>query len=232
MRRASNAEMQHFEKQREETLLRFLDTLNTRDAVLNYPQIQGLLYAMACSPEPIKPAEWFDLVWLNDDPQFENAAEAKRFYELLVELFGSISTDVQRNRFQLAARANIQGGALALADWCDGFLIGHHYLEDVWNAALDDLDDDELFEQVSATLDCAIAFVADDIADWDDNELLLAEFVRFQQLLQDYREIHMRCHDERACWSVEQAFIDMLPVDSRAACPCGSGRIFKSCCLH
>ena len=43
--------MQYFEKQREETLLRFLDKLNARDAVLNYPQIQGLLYAMACSPE-------------------------------------------------------------------------------------------------------------------------------------------------------------------------------------
>lgn len=225
--------MQPFEKQREETLIRFLDQLNTRDAVLNYPQIQGLLYAMACSPEPIKPAEWFELVWLNDDPQFESSAEAKGFYELLVELFGSISAEVQRDRFQLGMRASIQEGALALADWCDGFLLGHHYLEDVWSAALDELDDDDLFEQVGATLDCAIAFIAGDIADWDDDdELLLAEFVRFQQLLQDYRAIHTRCRPGCSRWSIEEVFIDMQPVASHGACPCGSGRLFKNCCLH
>ncbi len=225
--------MQYFEKQREETLLRFLDKLNTRDAVLNYPQIQGLLYAMACSPEPIKPTEWFELVWLNDDPQFESSAEAKGFYELLIDLFGSISAEVQRNRFQLGARANIQEDMLALADWCDGFLIGHHYLEDVWSAALDELDDDHLFEQVGATLDCAITFVAGETADCDeDDEFLLTEFVRFQQLLQDYRAIHTRCRHGCSRWSVEQAFADMQPVDGRNACPCGSGRLFKNCCLH
>lgn len=225
--------MQPFEKQREETLLRVLDQLNTRDAVLNYPQIQGLLYAMACSPEPIKPAEWFELVWLNDEPQFENSAEAKGFYELLVDLFGAISAEVQRNRFQLGMRADIQDGALALADWCDGFLLGHHYLEDVWSAALDELDDDHLFEQVGAALDCAMTFVAGDAADWDDDDaFLLAEFVRFQQLLQDYRTIHTHCRDGRSGWSVEQAFTEMRPVAGHSICPCGSGRLFKHCCLH
>ena len=225
--------MQPFEKQREETLLRFLDQLNTRDAVLNYSQIQGLLYAMACSPEPIKPAEWFELVWLNDDPQFECAADAKRFYELLVELFGSISVDVQRNRFQLDGTANIRDGVIALADWCDGFLLGHQYLEDVWGAALDEFDDDELFIQVDETLDCAVAFVSGEMAEWDDEgEFILAELVRFQQLLEDYRAIHTRCRGGRSRWSVEQLFEEMQPVSAQAECPCGSGRVFRECCLH
>ncbi len=228
-----SAEMQPFEKQREETLLRFLDQLNTRDAVLNYSQIQGLLYAMACSPEPIKPAEWFELVWLNDDPQFESATDAKRFYELLVELFGSISVDVQRNRFQLDGNGNIREGVVALSDWCDGFLLGHQYLEDVWGAALDELDEDELFVQVDETLDCAIAIVSGEMADWDDEgEFMLAEFIRFQQLLEDYRAIHTRCREGRSRWSVEQLFAEMQPVSAGSACPCGSGRAFRECCLH
>lgn len=225
--------MQPFEKQREETLLRFLDQLNTRDAVLNYSQIQGLLYAMACSPEPIKPAEWFELVWLNDDPQFESAADARRFYELLVELSGSISVEVQRNRFQLEGAASIINGMLELADWCDGFLLGHQYLEDVWSAALEELDEDELFMQVDETLDCAISFVAGEMTDWgDDGEFVLAEFVRFQQLLEDYRAIHSRCRQGKPRWSVEQIFAEMQPVSAQAECPCGSGRSFKDCCLH
>ncbi|MFT3928883.1 MAG: UPF0149 family protein [Spongiibacteraceae bacterium] len=222
-----------FEKQREETLLRFLDQLNTRDAVLNYSQIQGLLFAMACSPEPIKPAEWFELVWLNDDPQFESVADAKRFYELLVELFGAISTDVQRNRFQLENTANIRDSALVLADWCDGFLMGHQYLEDVWGAALDELDEDELFIQVEETLDCAVAFVSGENAEWEeDSEYMLTERVRFQQLLEDYRVIHTRCREGRSRWTVEQLFVEMQPVPAGSECPCGSGRAFKDCCLH
>ncbi len=228
-----SAEMQPFEKQREETLLRFLDQLNTRDAVLNYSQIHGLLYAMACSPEPIKPAEWFELVWLNDDPQFECAADAKRFYELLVELFSSISTEVHGNRFRLEGATSIRNGTPVLADWCDGFLLGHQYLEDVWGAALDELDEDELFIQVDETLDCAVAFVSGEVADLDEEgEFVLAEFVRFQQLLEDYRAIHTRCRDGHSRWSVEQIFAEMEPVSRRALCPCGSGRIFKDCCLH
>lgn len=225
--------MQPFEKQREETLLRFLDQLNTRDAVLNYSQIQGLLYAMACSPEPIKPAEWFELVWLNDDPQFECADDAKSFYELLVELFGSISGEVQGNRFQLDGSANIRDGVRTLADWCDGFLLGHQYLEDVWGAALDELDEDELFVQVDETLDCAVAFISCESSDWDDEgEFMLAEIVRFQQLLEDYRSIHLRRRQGCSRWSVEQLFAEMQPVSSQAECPCGSGRVFRECCLH
>lgn len=225
--------MQLLEKQHEETLLRFLDQLNTRDAVLNYSQIQGLLYAMACSPEPIRPAEWFELVWLNDDPQFENATDAKRFYELLVGLFDSIAFEIQRNRFQLNLRADVQEGEVALADWCDGFLLGHQYLEDVWNAALDELDEDELFDQVAATLDCAIAFVAGDMDDGDeDGGFVQAELVRFQQLLEEYRVIHTRCRLASARSRAEQVFAEMEPVEHAADCPCGSGRRFKSCCLH
>src|SRR5579872_3690470 len=100
--------MLHFEKQSEEALLDFLNHLNARDAVLNYQQIQGLLYAMVCSPEPIKPAEWFELIWLNDDPQFENPAEAKSFYQLLIELFGSMAEDVHRERYRPGAIAGAQ----------------------------------------------------------------------------------------------------------------------------
>lgn len=224
--------MQLFEKQREETLLRFLDQLNTRDAVLNYAQIQGLLYAMACSPEPIKPAEWFELVWLNDDPQFENAVEAKRFYQLLVELFGAITTEVARDRFQLCQLAAGRVDATGLADWCDGFLLGHHYLEEIWDAALDDLDDDKLFEAVDETLDCAMRFVTADMADCDDEALLMTELIRFQQLLHDYCHIHTQCRPGQMLWSAERMFVEMEPAARGETCPCGSGRLFEHCCLH
>jgi yecA family protein len=227
--------MLNFAKQNEQALLRFLKHLSQRDAVLNYHQIQGLLYAMACSPEPIKPAEWFELIWLNDEPQFDDVAEAKTFYQLLIELSRGIGEAAQHERY----RPGIDGGGVcsvaALAGWCDGFLIGHQYLENLWLVALDDLNDDMLYEQVAATLDWAAAFVEGDIVDWsvdDNDDGLVTAYLQFQQLLDEYYAVHRQWFASDSQWDVEQSFVAMQAVDRKDPCPCGSGRAFARCCLH
>ena len=227
--------MLHFEKQSEEALLNFLKHLSTRDAVLNYQQIQGLLYAMVCSPEPIKPSEWFELIWLNDDPQFENPAEAKSFFQLLTGLCSSVAEEVHCNRYRPGAVAGAQCTAQGLADWCDGFLMGHHYLEDLWDVALDDIGDEHLFEQIDAALDWACACVEGDIVEWagdDGDEILLAEYLRFEQLLQEYRAVHARWQRGDWQYTIEQTFTAMQPLGRDELCLCGSGKPFKHCCLH
>jgi uncharacterized protein YecA (UPF0149 family) len=123
----------------------------------------------------------------------------------------------------------------ALADWCDGFLLGHHYLEDLWAVALDDLDDDHLFEKVGETLDWALTFVEGEIVDWtvdESDELLLTEYLQFQQLLEDYRAVHTLWYQGNWQWNIEQTFSAMQPVARDELCPCGSGRLFMYCCLH
>jgi len=226
--------MLNFAKHSEDALLGYLNVLSTRDAVLNYHQIHGLLYAMACSPEPIKPSEWFELIWLSDDPQFDDALEARTFYKLLVELFHSIDTDVRHERYRPGGALKLES-ASALADWCDGFLAGHQYLENLWIVALDDLNDDHLYERVEAALDWAVAFVEGDIVDWDvddTDDVLVTERLRFEQLLDDYRAVHKLWGDGTWQWDVEQQFVDMEPAARDDYCPCGSGRVFKQCCLH
>ncbi|MDB6062661.1 MAG: hypothetical protein JWM78_2764 [Verrucomicrobiaceae bacterium] len=227
--------MLHFEKQSEDALRTMLTGLGSRDAVLNYQQIHGLLYAMTCSPEPIAASEWFELIWLSDDPQFDDLVEAKTFYKLLLNLFLAIDTDVRAARYSPGLAENDVCTATALADWCDGFLIGHHYLEDIWTVALDDLNDDELYEEVDALLGCAIAFVdsemADDFLDEGD-ERFLAEHLHFQQLLDNYRTVRSRLGDGVRHWNVDRVFAEMQPAAHDQACPCGSGRLFAQCCLH
>jgi len=226
--------MLNFEKQKEEALQSMLVGLSARDAVLNYHQIHGLLFAMSCSPESIAPAEWFELIWLSDDPQFDDPAEAKTFYRLLLSLSQAIEADVQAARYRPGAARSGGVDAAALADWCDGFLMGHNYLEDVWMAALDDLDDDPLYEQVAGVVAWAMAFVDGDIVDHeveDDDDRLLSELLQFQQLLEHYRGVRARLSESER-WSVQRMFEEMEPVARDEACPCGSGRAFGQCCLH
>jgi uncharacterized protein len=227
--------MLQFEKQNEEALQTMLNGLGARDAVLNYQQIHGLLYAMANSPEPIAAAEWFELIWLSDDPQFDDPAEAKKFYRLLLSLFQAINSDVQAARYRPGVVGRNNCTLDGLSDWCDGFLIGHHYLEDIWTVALDDLSDDELYEQVDAALNWAMAFVDGAILDEeaeDDDDRFLAEHLHFQQLLENYRAVRTRVGDGELHFSVERIFEEMQPVERDEHCPCGSGRLFAQCCLH
>lgn len=224
--------MLSLEKHREQALIHILDRLGASDAVLGYHQIQGLLFAMACSPEPIRPAEWFELIWLSDDAPFEDGAEAHSFYRLLIDLAQDIREAADHGRYAPGGEPGSVRSLAALSEWCEGLLIGHHYLEHVWSIALDDLDDDELFEQVNAVLQWA-EFMASLDAEGDEvEEKLAATQLQFEEWLVAYHSVRDRWYRGEFNWNVEDHFQEMKPVAADASCPCGSGRPFRSCCLH
>jgi uncharacterized protein len=225
--------MLNFEKHREQALLQYLSFLGKRDAVLSYQQIQGLLYAMVCSPEPVKSAEWFELIWLSDDPHFDDPAEAKTFYRLLQELFRHIGEAARQERYRPGVDIGGQLSQAALSDWCDGFLMGHQYLENLWLVALDDLNDDTLYDQVEAALNSAVAFAERDVGNGDDGEVnLAAAHLQFQQSLNVYCSVHQRWYQGDSRWDVARLFEEMEPLGPDEPCSCGSGRPFRHCCLH
>jgi uncharacterized protein len=222
-----------FEKQREHALLTYLDKLVRRDAVLGYYQIQGLLFAMACSPEPVKPAEWFELIWLSDAPQFDDAGDARGFYELLVELSRHIEAEARAARYRPGIDAEGRVTEQALSQWCDGFLLGHQYLEEIWLAALDDLDDERIDEQVDELLDQAAAFAAGEFhGDQAGEEVLLAAYLQFQESVMVYHAVRNEWARSEHRWDVHALYEQLEPVGRDEACPCGSGRRFAQCCLH
>lgn len=222
-----------FERQREQALLAYLDVLRRCDAVLGYQEIQGLLFAVACSPEPVRPVEWFELIWLSDTPQFEEAGEAKAFFQLLLELSKHIDAEVRGERYRPGVDAQGRVSAEALSQWCDGFLIGHQYLEELWLVALDDLDDDGLFDQVQEALDCAITFAMSEFsADESGEAALLATHLQFQTLLEAYHSVQRRWEPAQKPWDIQDIYEELEPANRDDRCPCGSGRVFAQCCLH
>lgn len=218
--------------QRAQALIHMLDRLGVGDAVLGYQQIQGLLYAMACSPEPIRPREWFELIWLNDEAPFADNAEAHSFYQLLVDLAQTIREAADRGRYQPGVDRDGRRSLESLSAWCEGLLIGHHYLEHVWTIALDDLDDDELYEQVNAVLQWAEFLASIETPGEEVAEQLATTQLQFEEWLVAYHAVRDRWYRGEFSWKVEDHFRDMQPVAADAACPCGSGRPFGSCCLH
>ena len=229
-----------FDKQQEQLLKQSLALLHSREAAINFHQLQGLLFAIACSPEPIKPSEWFDLLWLDDEPQFDTEQEARVFYQQVVAMSEHISLMAQQRRFLPFSAHYSPRWQPQLSMWCEGFLLGHHYLEDVWVIALDDLNDDKLYEQIDAALSFAYTFAelleGQQLSLEHEMELsdhqLPAAYQSFWQTLATYASAGHLWADKSWDFDAEQLFLALEPAPLDEACPCGSGKDFAKCCLH
>ena len=224
----------------EQQLLKYLRPLQYDGSVLSYRQIQGLFFALCCSPQPVDAADWFDLIWLVDEPRFDNERDAEVFSQLIAELGHQVRAQASRGQFLPFAADFSPRWQKELAEWCDGFLLAHQYLDDVWNLALDDLDDEALDEQINTALD-----LAETLAEWEgacfwsiaegeelSEDDLPAIYTRFRQLLSSYYLVHMMWYHGIMSWDAERLFAELQPVPRDELCPCGSGRTFAKCCLH
>ncbi|MEH6557544.1 MAG: UPF0149 family protein [Oceanicoccus sp.] len=229
-----------FNKQQEKTLRKSLDRLHGREAAFSYYQLQGFLFAIACSPETIKPSEWFDLIWLNDEPQFDSETEARDFFSQVVSLSVHIADMAQQRRFLPFSARYSERWQNELAEWCEGLLVGHQYLEDVWLIAIDDVNDNALTDDVDASLNLAATFADassarqlsfDDEIDLGGDHLAEA-YELFWKVLGTYATMGHVWADGSWDYNAEQLFLALEPAAHDEPCPCGSGINFSSCCLH
>lgn len=225
-----------------------LERLWNMDAVLSYQQIRGLLFAIASSPESVKPSEWFELIILRDDAPFESEQQA----QLFVQLLAGLAEDIARQASQgscLPFSVMDESSLPLLREWCDGFLMGHQYLETLWVLALDRLDDPQLDAQIESTLTLVSAFLEWDAARlWTlvdgvaAEEMSLKELCyRLEQLLGAYYQVHKKLikplSDAKPVpvepdWRMQEFFLSLQPSEPDELCFCGSGRLFGNCCLH
>lgn len=229
-----------FDKQREQQLRETLAVLQSKEAVLSYYQLQGLLFALACSPEPIKPSEWFDLIWLNDEPQFEHETQARDFYQLVNEFSKHIAQMAQQRRFLPFSVAYSERWQAELAQWCEGLLMGHQYLEDVWLITLDDLNDPQLYEDIDICLSLAATFT--DVTNARQlsleqgleltDEHMPEAYELFWKVLASYAAAASLWSQGAWDFDAEQMFLELESVPPDQLCPCGSGEVFARCCLH
>lgn len=233
-------ELIQFDKQRERNLRDHLDRLFHSGDAISFYHLQGLLFAMACSPEPIKPSEWLDLIWLNDEPQFESEEEARTFYRSVVSLADHIAEMARQRRFLPFSPRYDERWLAELGQWCEGLLLGHQYLEDLWMISLDDLDDQSFIDEIEAALNLAATFADQDqsvqLSIDQDVELTRQQLPEAYDLLWKVLSTYATVGSLWAehSWEVdaEQLFLALEPVPRESPCPCGSGLEFARCCLH
>lgn len=228
------------DKDADSALQDYLIALQRTDAVVSYFQLRGLLFAVSCSPEAMKPSEWFELIWLNDDPQFDDESEAKVFYRLVIDLQQRIAADVNRGHCLPFPDHYEEHWQTELAEWCQGFMLGHQYLEELWTVVIEDVADEEVSICVDVLFNLAATFAdleaAKQQAQQDGDDLLSCHLPEAYQLLQrslqDYNHLSRHWGKLISSMGVEQVFESLQAVRRDDLCPCGSGKLFSQCCLH
>ncbi len=212
----------------------------TRPAgTFTYHEVQGFLFAIACSPEPVDPSEWLPIIFNDKPASFASEDEAQRLLGELMALYNAVNTAVVEGNPSLPDDCPVLPDAIAnfdhatpLAAWSRGFLAGHDWLDESWDVELPQEMEDEL----NAILLTLTLFASRDVAERFQregdfgNETLENVAARAIEILPDAMGsyAHMgRTVLAEAYAPVEQRRV--TKVGRNDPCPCGSGKKFKQC---
>lgn len=131
------------------SLKEFLDNPSRPDGTLRFHELQGLLFAIASSPETILPSEWLPLISNDEDIGFGDESEAQQVLNFIMTLYNEVNTAVLERSDKLPRRCEFKEDIFAnfdekasISQWSRGFLIGHDWLSELWDNLPKEMDEE------------------------------------------------------------------------------------------
>lgn len=131
-------------------LATFLASPERPQGTMNYVEMHGFLFAVACCPVAVEPAEWLPHIFNDEDASFTDEDEAEEILQGIAEAYNEIYDELADGDALLPECCQILTPPLAnfdedatLAAWSRGFLEGHEWLTEAWEQGIPpDLDDE------------------------------------------------------------------------------------------
>lgn len=245
----------NFSEAQAEALKRFLAAPERPEGTLSYPALAGFLFAVSNAPEMIAPSEWLPAISGEQEPVYESNEEMQEIMGAMFSLYNFTSRGGDDGQAKLPPGCRIFddpmdnfGTEAPLGQWAAGFDYGRLWLEESWNAVLND----ELEEEFNATVLILIFFADREFAEEfyqdalnDGVSKVEDSFEKFSARILSTFPLAMETYAEtgRSIFKaqMEMGLYDKAFADSPAAgqmpgrndpCPCGSGKKFKKCCLN
>ena len=95
-------------------LTSFLSDSKRPDGTLCFRELQGFLFAVACSPELIPPSEWLPIISNEKDFGFQNEAEGQRTLEQIIGVSNSINIAVLERSKEMPQGCKFQAVLLVI----------------------------------------------------------------------------------------------------------------------
>ena len=132
------------------SLRAFLEQPARPTGTLTYHELQGFLFAVLSAPELIRPSEWLPLIFNEQEAGYSTLEEANTILGQIMRLYNDINAAILEERVALPGDCRLRPHGLdnledsaALARWSRGFLLGHEWLEELWDVELpSDLDEE------------------------------------------------------------------------------------------
>jgi len=224
------------------SLRAFLEQPARPAGTLTYHELQGFLFAIVSAPELIRPSEWLPLIFNEHDAGFASLEEANAILGQIMRLYNTINAAVLEERAALPGDCRVRRHALdnlvdsaPLARWSRGFVLGHQWLEELWDVDLpEDWD-----EEIGAVLMTLSFFSSRSLAD-----AFHRESASGTESLEGFAQSMLRVLPDavaeyaylgRSILGGASEAIAQAPRRSHRAprngrCSCGSGKTFKKCC--
>ncbi len=228
-----------------ERLRAFLESPERPEDTLLLHELQGFLFTINCSPEVIPPSEWMPMVFAGSEANYRDAEEARFITEAIMRLYGQCNQQVLEGDPAMPSGCAPAAAVMdnfcddaPLAQWASGFLVGHTYLEDVWDALIQDEWEDELGSCLMvlsffANIELAEAYTEEMSAGRSRSVLQLAESVLkvLDDAMASYAQMGRVLYVARLELDQEErARTEGGYVKQAEPCPCGSGEPFSQCC--
>jgi len=230
-------------------LVEFLKNPARPDGTLRFHELQGFLFAIACSPETIAPSEWLPMIGNDEDLTFADQNEAQGILGLVMALYNEINTAVLERSNSLPAGCafdkniskNFEDDS-SISQWSRGFAAGHDWLAEVWEEYLFD----ELDEECGAALMVLSFFGSKRLANAYYTDMRPGKRKRGDESFEGFAITMRRMFpDALASYahigrSIFEAVLEHSKGGGEPAvsekigrnepCPCGSGKKYKTCC--
>jgi uncharacterized protein len=129
----------------------FLNDEKRPDDTMSFQELQGFLFAIACSPELIQPSDWLPIVSDDEDIGFKDQSEAQQILGLIMALNNQINSAVLERSNKMPNGCEIHSDVeanfdeeMAISQWSCGFMLGHDWLADLWDEYVPESQDDEI----------------------------------------------------------------------------------------
>lgn len=224
------------------SLRAFLEQPGRPADTLTYHELQGFLFAVVSAPELVRPSEWLPLIFNEQEAGYGTTEEASTILGQIMTLYNDINMAILEERVALSGDCRLRPRVLdnfedsaPLARWSRGFLIGHEWLEELWDVDLPgDLD-----EELGVVLMTLTFFSSRDLAEAFHREAA-ARTASFEEFAESILCLVPDALAEYAWFgrsvvgSAGETPAPVVTADSKVGrndpCPCGSGKKFKRCC--
>ena len=224
----------------------FLARPDIAEHALTYGQLQGFLFTIASAPDLVPPSEWMDFVFGEAEPVFSDEKEASDILGAVMAIYNEINLGVLDGAPLLPEDCALRDDPIAnlepdapVAEWCEGFRLGHGWLEGSWDVPMDEETDKELGACLTTLMFFSSRAMAEELRVEFGSARPLEESARtfhrlFENAMASYALVGRSIYEARYLNRAEDSPdspADAPPVARRNdPCPCGSGRKFKRCC--